>query len=121
MDKSVKGIHVKNQHDPEQLKTLLCNRGVVVASGGFSADVAFRAIENSSFDEHVMSTNQPGAPAEVLKESLKIGASSAHISCIQLGLWTSPDETGFGEAPFFCLRASLPYSIFVEPKAYMCL
>jgi flavocytochrome c len=113
---SVKGIHVKNQHDPEQLETLLCNRGVVVASGGFSADVAFRSIQNPSFNEHVMSTNQPGATAEVLKESLKIGASSAHISCIQLGPWTSPDETGFGEAPFFCLGAGFPYGIIVDPK-----
>jgi hypothetical protein len=62
-----------------------------------------------------MSTNQPGATAEVLKEALRLGAMPVQLSRIQLGPWTSPDEHGFGKAPFFCLGAGFPYGIIVDP------
>jgi flavocytochrome c len=94
---------------------LLTSKGVILASGGFSNDVKFRSIQNPSFDEKVMSTNQPGATAEAIKEALKIGAMSVQLSRIQLGPWTSPDEDGFGSAPFFCLGAGFPYGIIVDP------
>jgi flavocytochrome c len=110
--KSVDGIRVFRD---DQEQTLLCSKGVVLASGGFSADVKFRSIQNPSFGEGVMTTNQPGATAEVLKESLKIGAMSVQLSRIQLGPWTSPDEDGFGKAPLFCLGAGFPYGIIVNP------
>eukprot|EP00539_Tryblionella_compressa_P002354 CAMPEP_0178732446 /NCGR_PEP_ID=MMETSP0744-20121128/267_1 /TAXON_ID=913974 /ORGANISM="Nitzschia punctata, Strain CCMP561" /LENGTH=225 /DNA_ID=CAMNT_0020384565 /DNA_START=381 /DNA_END=1055 /DNA_ORIENTATION=+ len=103
--KQVKGLHVRtNGHH----QTLHCERGVVLAAGGFSADIGFRKIQNPSFDEKVMSTNQPGATAEVIKEALKIGAMSVQLSRIQLGPWTSPDEEGFGNAPFFCIGSGFP-------------
>lgn len=114
-DCSVQGIRVKNRAD-DKMEVLLCDKGVILASGGFSADVAFRSIQNPSFGENVMSTNQPGATAEVLKEALKIGAMSVQLSRIQLGPWTSPDESGFGQAPFFCLGAGFPYGIIVDPE-----
>ena len=73
-EKKVLGIKVK--HDSRKSKaiheTIFCRRGVVLAAGGFGADVKFRSIQNPSFDEQVMSTNQPGATAEVLKETLKV-------------------------------------------------
>ena len=37
------------------------------------------------------------------------------LSHIQLGPWTSPDEIGFGKAPFFCLGAGFPYGIIINP------
>jgi flavocytochrome c len=110
--KDVEGIRVI-QNELEQ--DLLCRRGVILAAGGFSADVDFRAIQNPSFGKKVMSTNQPGATAEVLKEALKIGAMPVQLSRIQLGPWTSPDEHGFGKAPFFCIGAGFPYGIIVDP------
>jgi len=110
--KDVEGIRVVQ--DEEEID-LICSRGVVLATGGFSADVAFRAIQNPSFGEKIMTTNQPGATAEVLKAALKIGAMSVQLSRIQLGPWTSPDEEGFGKAPFFCLGAGFPYGIIVDP------
>ena len=109
----VEGIRVVQNNNQEQ--TILCRRGVILAAGGFSADVKFRSIQNPSFGENVMSTNQPGATAEVLKEALKIGATPVQLSRIQLGPWTSPDEEGFGKAPFFCLGAGFPYGIIVDP------
>jgi flavocytochrome c len=110
----VEGIRVQNRLDDHH-ETLFCRRGVVIASGGFSADVQFRSVQNPSFGESVMTTNQPGATAEVLKEALKVGAMSVQLSRIQLGPWTSPDEMGFGKAPFFCLGAGFPYGIIVDP------
>jgi flavocytochrome c len=111
--RTVKGIQVKNGLEHE---TLLCNKGVVIASGGFSADVAFRSIQNPSFDDKLMNTNQPGATAEVLKEALKLGAMPVQLSCIQLVAYTSPDEDGYGQSPFFCTGAGFPYGILVDPR-----
>ena len=111
----VQGVRVKDCRNYAR-STILCRRGVVAASGGFSADIPFRSIQNPSFDEHVMSTNQPGATAEVLREALRIGAMPVQLSRIQLGPWTSPDEHGFGKAPFFCLGAGFPYGIIVDPE-----
>jgi len=110
--KGIEGITVV-QDDGEI--DFLCSRGVVLATGGFSTDVKFRAIQNPAFGENIMTTNQPGATAEVLKAALKIGAMSVQLSRIQLGPWTSPDEEGFGKAPFFCLGAGFPYGIIVDP------
>ena len=98
---------IKVSHDGIS-QDVICDKGVVLASGGFSADIPFRQIQVPTFGENVMSTNQPGATAEVIKESLKISALPVQLSHIQLGPWTSPDETGFGLAPFFCIGAGFP-------------
>jgi flavocytochrome c len=111
----VNGVIVERRDNSQVLEHIYCNRGVVLAAGGFSADVAFRSIQNPSFGNGVMSTNQPGATAEVIKEALKIGAMSVQLSRIQLGPWTSPDESGFGVAPLFCIGAGFPYGIIVDP------
>ena len=87
----------------------------MLAAGGFSADTPFRQIQNPSYGQNVMTTNQPGATAETLKQTLKIGATPVQLSHIQLGPWTSPDEIGFGKAPFFCLGAGFPYGIIINP------
>ena len=52
----------------------------------------------------------------MMKEAIKIGAMPVQLSHIQLGPWTSPDEHGFGMAPFFCLGAGFPYGIIVDPE-----
>ena len=114
-EESVEGVVIENKLDGSRMN-IHCSKGVVLASGGFSADVKFRMVQNPSFNEQVASTNQPGATAEVIKEALKIGAMSVQLSRIQLGPWTSPDESGFGEAPFFCIGAGFPYGIIVDPS-----
>ena len=70
----------------------------------------------SSALEDVSNAQPPHrATAEVIKESLKISALPVQLSHIQLGPWTSPDEDGFGLAPFFCIGAGFPYGIIVDP------
>ncbi|KAJ8599544.1 hypothetical protein CTAYLR_007130 [Chrysophaeum taylorii] len=91
-------------------------RGVVMAAGGFGADVAFRKIHRPEYDENVMSTNHAGATSETLRSVLKLGASAVHLHEIQLGPWTSPDEAGFGRVPMFCIGAGFPYGVLVDPE-----
>ena len=62
-----------------------------------------------------MTTNHPGATADALKAALRAGAMPVQLSQIQLGLWSSPDEPGFGVAPMFCIGAGFPHGIVVDP------
>jgi flavocytochrome c len=95
---------------------LEAKKGVVLAAGGFSQDVAFRTTQDPKLGSEVNSTNQPGATAEVLKEALKVGATPVQISWIQLGPWASPDEKGFGLAPHFATGPVFSYGIMVDPE-----
>jgi flavocytochrome c len=90
-------------------------RSVVLASGGFSQDVNLRCIHDPRLDVKFESTNQPGATGEVLLAACMAGAMDVHMDWIQLGPWTSPDETGFGYVPFFCERL-VGYAPMINPQ-----
>ena len=89
--------------------------GVVLATGGFGADVGFRALQNPRLDATVESTNQPGATAEGLSSALTVGALPVHLSWIQTGPWGCPDERGYGHAASFASYAVYPTGIVVDP------
>ena len=108
------GVQV-HKKDTDHTETIFSRMGVILATGGFGSDKKFRSVQNPSFGDNVMSTNHPGATAESLKTALKIGAMPVQLSRIQLGPWASPDEGGFGKAPFFCAGAAFPYGIIVDP------
>ncbi|HYG68168.1 MAG TPA: FAD-dependent oxidoreductase, partial [Anaeromyxobacteraceae bacterium] len=90
-------------------------RGVVLASGGFSQDVALRQVHDPRLTEKFESTNHPGATGEALLAACKAGAMDVQMDWIQLGPWTSPDEKGFGQVPQFCERL-VGYGAMVDPK-----
>jgi flavocytochrome c len=90
-------------------------KGVVLASGGYGADVSFRSLQDPRLDESVDTTNRHSATAEALKATLSIGALPVHLSSIQLGPWASPDEKGFGHGPMFADYIVFPYGIIVDP------
>ncbi len=96
-------------------KTCFASKAVIVASGGFGSDVAFRQAQDPRLDESLGSTNKRFATAEVLKECLRIGANPIHLSRIQLGPWASPDERGFGAGPLFGDYVVIPYGLMVDP------
>jgi len=100
--------------DSGQVRRIGARRGVVLASGGFSRDVAFRRIQMPRLDEQIDSTNHLGATAEGLVAALRIGATPVHLSCIQLGPWCSGDEKGWGVGSMFSLLAGFPYGIMVD-------
>jgi hypothetical protein len=46
---------------------------------------------------------------------MRIGALTIHLSRIQLGPWTSPDEKRYGIGPDFGSYIAFPYGIVVDP------
>lgn len=98
------------------LKFLKAKKAVILASGGFGADIGFRSIQDPRLDRKIDTTNQPFSTAEVLKEALKIGASPVQLSQIQLGPWASPDEKGFGDGPAFSEYIVFQYGILIDPE-----
>lgn len=96
-------------------RTIYARRAVIIASGGFGSDVAFRQAQDPRLDHTVQSTNKLFATAEVLKECMRIGANPVQLSRIQLGPWASPDEKGYGVGPLFGDYVVFPYGIMIDP------
>jgi flavocytochrome c len=118
-DGRVTGLTVRNGYlfpraDSGTLVRIRATRGVVLASGGFSQDVAFRSALNPRLDASVDATNHPGATAEGLVSALRIGAMPVHLSWIQMGPWTSRDEEGWGVGSMFSVLVGFPFGIMVD-------
>ncbi|PLY06549.1 MAG: flavocytochrome c [Desulfuromonas sp.] len=117
----VEGVEVRRDYlfpnrDSGQLQRIRARRGVVLACGGFSRDVAFRMTQDPRLNEKIDSTNQLGATAEALVLALQAGATPIHLSWIQMGPWASSDEKGWGVGSMFTLLAGFPYGIMVDAK-----
>ncbi len=104
--------------DPEAGSEMLLEvrRGIVLAAGGFGADVPFRSRHDPRLDATIDTTNHKAASAEALKETLKTGAMPVHLSFIQLGPWASPDERGFGHGPMFSEYIVFQYGMIIDPQ-----
>lgn len=115
----VKIIEGYRFHKPEAgvASEIFAAKGVVVCSGGFGSDLAFRQAQDPRLDSKVMSTNKKFATAEILKECMRIGANPVQLSRIQLGPWTSPDEKGYGAGPLFGDYVVIPYGLIVDPQS----
>ena len=77
-------------------KTIRATKGVILAYGGFGADVAYRSMFDPKLGEKFQTTNQPGATAEGWREAAAIGVQMIQNDWIQCLPYTSPDEPGFG-------------------------
>jgi flavocytochrome c len=120
-DGRVKGVQIREKYvfpnaDSGKLKNIKARKAVVMATGGFGADVAFRTIQDPRLVAAVDTTNQPGATSEALRESLRIGCTPLQLSWIQLGPWGSPDEKGFGLAAFFGQGCAAVYGLWIDTK-----
>ncbi|MBR9981781.1 MAG: flavocytochrome c [Desulfatitalea sp.] len=116
----VVGVKVREKYrfpaqDSGTVKHIKANKALVLAAGGFSADMYFRTLQDPTLTEKVDTTNQPGATAEVLLEALRIGSTPVQISWIQLGPWTSPDEKGMGVGYVFNAMAGFVEGVMVDP------
>ena len=96
--------------------SIQAKKGVILATGGYAADVSFRMIQDPRLDEKIDTTNKPFATAELLIEAMKKGAAAVQLSQIQLGPWTSPDEKGIGNGPLFADYTGFIYGIIVNPE-----
>ena len=120
-DGRVKGVQIREKYvfpnvDSGKVKNIKARKAVVMATGGFGADVAFRTIQDPRLTAGVDTTNQPGATSEALRESLRIGCTPLQLSWIQLGPWGSPDEKGFGIAAFFGQGCAAQYGLWLDTK-----
>jgi len=117
----VKGIEIRDSYmfpnkNSGAIKYIRANKAVVLTTGGFGNDVLFRTTQDPRLNEHMDSTNQPGATAEALIEAMNIGAMPVHLSLIQLGPWACPDEKGFGIGPWFAQTVTFQYGVLINPK-----
>jgi len=103
--------------DPEEGHdaTLRARQAVVLATGGFGADIAFRSVQDPRLTQDVDTTNKLSATSEALVAALRIGAMPVHLSHIQLGPWASPDEKGYGVGPRFADYVVFQYGLVVSP------
>lgn len=90
-------------------------KALILAAGGFGNDLPFRTAQDPRLDRSVDSTNKFSTTAEALKEAMRIGAMPVHLSWIQLGPWTSPDEKRFGIGPDFASYMAFPYGMMIDP------
>ena len=91
----VLGIEVKRGRRVLNLKA---NRAVVLASGGFGADVAMRTIYNPSLGPGYSTTNHKGATGETIRYAQAVGAEAIQMAFIQLYPYAEP-ETGLLDTP----------------------
>jgi flavocytochrome c len=120
-DGRVKGVQIREKYvfpnaDSGKLKNIKAKKAVVLATGGFGNDVAFRTVQDPRLTADFPSTNQPGATAEALREALRIGCTPLQLSWIQLGPWGSPDEKGMGLSPFFAQLLGAMYGLWIDTK-----
>ncbi len=116
----VAGIRVRRGYDFKDdtagTDGFICGRrAVILATGGFGADVAFRSMQDPRLTQEIDTTNVAFARAEALVEALRIGALPVHLSHIQLGPWGSPDERGYGDGPRFADYILFQYGLIVSP------
>lgn len=117
-DGRVKGVavgegyrHPSDNDSPSRF--IKANKAVILATGGFGNDAAFRTLQDPRLTDEFDTTNQPGATAEALREALNIGCAPVQLSWIQLGPWTSPDEKGMGLGWAFAL-VSAQWGLWVD-------
>ena len=115
------GVQVREDYDYRDPgagldRVINAGKAVILATGGFGSDLAFRVIQDPRLTAEVDTTNKQFSTAEALKEALKLGASPVHLSHIQLGPWTSPDEKGFGDGPVFADYIVFLYGMVVDPS-----
>lgn len=120
-DGRVKGVEIREKYrfpDDESgpARFIRAKKAVVLATGGFGNDIAFRIMQDPRLEADLQSTNQPGATADGLKEAIRVGCVPIQLSWIQLGPWGSPDERGFGLNPFFAQLCAAMYGMWVDTR-----
>ena len=120
-DGRVKGVQVREGYKfPDRssgkVKFIAARRAVVLAHGGFGADVKFRSIQDPKLTDKLGTTCQPGATSETWREAARIGCHMIQTDWIQCVPWTAPSEKGMGIALFFAQGAAAMFGVWVEDR-----
>ena len=95
-------------------RTIGARRGVVLAFGGFCADVNYRRRLDPKLGAQYKTTNQPGATSEGWREASRIGANIIQADWIQCLPNCSPAEEGMGIASHFASISGALFGIYVS-------
>ena len=120
-NQNVIGVLVDTNYslDPDHKKEMVqikASKGVIVASGGYAPDNAFRKNHNITISEDIQTTNKRFTSAEVLEACMKINSGTAHLDCIQWMPWTTNDEQGYGKGGLFGDYIVSSYGILLNQK-----
>ena len=113
-DGRVKGVRIREGYvfgkpGSGKVRNICAKRAVILACGGFGADVRYRKTLDPKLGEAFLTTNQPGATAEAWREASRIGARIIQADWIQCLPSCSPLEQGMGITTHF---ASISGSLF---------
>ncbi len=90
-------------------------QALILASGGFSGDLAMRQIYNPSVGPEYNSTNHPGATGEMIHLARTIGADVTQMNFIQVYPCADPVTGQFDVPSVFALRGPAAGMIYVDP------
>lgn len=99
------------------VKTIGVTRGVVLAFGGFGADVKYRQRLDPKLGAAFLTTNQPGATSEGLRMASRIGANVIQADWIQCLPSCSPVEKGMGLASHFATISGSLFGLWLDSKS----
>lgn len=117
-DGRVVGIEVREGYrfpneNSGRTKFIAAKKGVVLCYGGFSCDVPYRTMQNPMLTAKFDSTNQPGATAELWRETSRIGCAQVQNDWIQCTPWNNPNEKGMGIGWTFAQSAAAEWGLWV--------
>jgi urocanate reductase len=91
----VLGVEAKRGRSVVNIKV---NKGLILASGGFSRDLKMRMDHYPLLTENFNSTNHKGATGEIIRYAQAVGADTLQMNFIQLYPFAEP-ETGILDTP----------------------
>ena len=100
--------------DSGKVKTIGVKKGLVLCYGGFSRDVDYRMMQDPKLVAKLDSTNQPGATAELWRETSRIGCAQVQNDWIQCTPWNSPKEKGMGLGWTFSQSGAAEFGLWVN-------
>ena len=114
----VAGIRVRTSDGD---KTIKASKGVILATGGFSASVEMRSKHVPTLTADLPTTNHVGATGEGISIAQEVGANTTQMSYIQLYPFANPNNgvlDAFAVIPFSGPSAGIVY-VDVNGKRYV--
>ena len=105
-------------HQPQTQPSLVIpsTTAVIVATGGYAADLPFLSTLDPRITPMTLTTNKRSATAEVLKSCMAIGAQTRLLDTVQWMPWATPDEPGYGIGGLFGDYIVSAYGILIDPN-----
>ena len=87
-------------------KVIGANHRVVIATGGYAADVELRSAYKPGLTAAYNCTNHKGATGEVIRFAKEIGADTSHMEFVQLYPCANPKTGGIDQGAFLCFSGT---------------